>query len=348
MNIHKAVEEYKKNLKKLKCFIIINYVIAIFGVIIWVLLYIFNYETKNTLWIPLANVLIIVLAIDMFAVHLAYIKPQKKKIINEKYKEIVKILVKDNFSGCVYSYDNTITENIITPDEVCSTGLISKGTNGFNTSHHIKSVYKGVPFRFCVFKSYCFQDYKSNMLVRNSIDGTRERVIFKGCWIVLNCHIKINSSVSIVSRNTKTEEELNYKQKISTIRRINTPNNQFNSLFSVFGYDTETPEYILTEDLMSNLILLQKHLNARLYLYFNNGMVYVGVERNKDFFAPMLSVFDSAESMIQSLYDDIKYIFTCLDMLNFSKYVTKDYTDFKIQNDSMYYTGKDVDTTYYI
>lgn len=348
MAIKESVEEYKKDLKKLKSFEIINYSIAIFGAIIFIVLYAFNYGENMSL-IFLANVLAVVLALDIFAVNLAYVKPQKKKLIEDRQREIIKKLVNESFPGSTYSY-SSLPDSGIKPSDICSTGLLSKGINGFDITHNIKSIYKGVPFKFCALKSYSYQTVSSSAYIANNripTEKTEKGIDFNGCWFIFNCHIKTNSSLYIVSRGSKTDEQLDYQQKISALRRINVPDNQFNSIFSVFGYDLKTAEYILTPSFMEKLLFLQKRFQSRLYVYCDSGVIYVGIENYKNFFAPMVSVFDSVEGMLQAAQNDIDYIITCLDILDFSDYVTKDYTDFKIQNDSIFYTGKDVDTVYY-
>lgn len=346
MTMTEITEKYKKDLDKLKIFEIINYSIAAIGVITWIIMYFCNINI-----ILLVDIFVIVLIVDMIAVNLAYIKPQKKKIIEEGHNEIVKMIVNEKFPNCVYNPEMNLKDGITSAD-IRSTGLFSKWTNAFNTKYNIKSIYKGVPFRFCSVESYDYDKYTIKSEGYADPYDYREidvkNVAFKGCWFIFNCHIKLSSSIIIVSKHTKIEEELMYKQKISPLCQIATPNNDFNRLFSVFSYDIESPQKLLTEKLMNNLFYFENKIRSAIYVYIDNGIVHVGVEHREGFFKPMLSIFDSVEKMIQSLYYDMNFIFDCLNTFDFSEYVTKAYTDFKLENDSIFYTGKDVDTNYYI
>ncbi len=350
MSIKETIEKYKQDLKRLKKFEIIHYAIIAAAVIIWCITFFAANFNSDYNAVRLGNILVVVALIDAFAVNMAYIKPQKKKIIENGHITITEAIIKEYFPKCKYSLKNN-PEIGMTTSEICATGLIKKGANAFDITNNINSIYKGVPFKFSAVDSYNY-DQINVRNIRHFRRISREIDIketsFKGCWFIFNCRIQLSSSITVISKISKFTSELIYKQSVSAIRQINTPNQEFNDNFLVFAYDIESPQALLTDSLMKKIILLQKRTSAPLRIYFDNGIVHVGIEVQKNFFAPMLSIFDSVETMTQSAQDDADFILKCLSIFDLSDYVTKAYTDFKTENDSIFYTGKDVDTVYYI
>lgn len=318
------IQSYKKDLKNLKHFELINYIIFGFGSLIWFILILIGLSNKDDALIFLSNIMILVFFVDIFAVNLAYIKPKKSKLINDGHYQIVKTIVQDSFPKSKYNYNYTSTDNMA-PIDIYSSGIITKNivVNPFN---HISTVYNGVLFRFCTFK------YTEKIHIG---------------WFILNCKVEPDSSIFIVSKDIEIEENLRYKQTVSPLLQVPTNNIEFNNLFNVFCYDNYSSQKILNEKLMNKIIKFHRNNNCHICLSIDNGVVHIGLICNRELFAPMVSINDSVENMIDATKKDIYFMKDCLYTFDFSEYVSSDYTDFKIQNNSIYYTGKDVDKKYY-
>ena len=352
MSSNQSVEKYINKYNRVKRFKLTDIILIVIALVLFLMSYIpqlcLYIETMATVY----KLVALVLVFDAFAVYLAYIIPAQREFRNEGYGVIISDTVKNAFPNCKYSYKSG-DFNIITPVDISSTELIPKGANGFDIYNNIKGVHNSVPFRFCTLEMYTYNTVNSNIRFNNSKIQTERNVknsVFQGCWFMFDCHIEMNSRVFIVSRESSSYNDLIYKMKISPLQEILTPDNDFNSMFAVFSYDLESPEYIVTKKLMKNLKYLVKKYNCSAVVYCNDGVISVGLNCGRPILRPDASIFGSfsAETAIHSAQLDTKFIVDCLDILDFSDYVTTDYTEFKQNNDSMYYTGKDIDTNYRI
>lgn len=351
-SVEKYINKYNR-VKRFKIIILILTIVALALLITGIILnkYAFEDNFKSEI-ATLFRLLALVVGFDAFAVYLAYIIPAQREFRNEGYGVIISDTVKNAFPDCKYSYKSG-DFNAITSADISSTELIPKGANGFDIYNNIKGVHNSVPFRFCTLEMYNYNTVNSYIRFNNSRIQTERDVknsVFKGCWFMFDCHIKMNSRVFIVSRNSRSYNDLIYKMKISPLQEILTPDNEFNSMFAVFSYDLESPDYIVTGKLMNSLKYLTNKYRCSTLVYCNDGIISVGINIGKKLLKPDTIAFipDSVEQIIQSAQNDTNFILDCLNILDFSDYVTDDYIRFKQQNDSMYYTGKDIDTNYQI
>ncbi|MGN0469697.1 MAG: DUF3137 domain-containing protein [Acutalibacteraceae bacterium] len=348
----KYINKYNR-VKRFKIIIAVLLVVAIALVITSIVFYIRYYDDSfSQRCASVLRVLAVVIAFDAFAVYVAYIIPAQREFRNEGYGVIISDTVKNAFPGCKYSYKLNDFD-AITSTDISSTELIPKAANGFDIYNNIKGVYNSVPFRFCTLEMYNYNTVNSNTHFNNSRIATEKAIknsVFQGCWFMFDCHIKMNSRVLIVSRHSSSYNDLIYKMKISPLQEVSTPDSEFNSMFAVFSYDLESPEYIVTGSLMNTFKYLAKKYNCAVLAYCNDGIISVGLNCGRTFLRPDKSILTSfsAESVIQAAQLDIDIIIDFLKILDFSKYVSAEYTAFKQQNDSIYYTGKDIDTSYRI
>lgn len=353
---NQSAEKHINKYNRVKRFKIIIFILAVVAValfvtgVVWKLYY--REDSFSQEFASVFQLLALVIAFDAFAVYIACIRPAQREFRNEGYAAIISDTVKNAFPDCKYSYKSDDFD-AITSTDISSTELIPKGATGFDIYNNIKGVHNSVPFRFCTLEMYNYNIVNSNVRLKGS-RIQRERAIknsiFIGCWFVFDCHIKMNSRVFIVSRHSSSYNDLLYKMKISPLQETLTPDDEFNSMFAVFSYDLESPEYIVTEKLINNLKHLVNKHQCTVLVYCNDGIISVGINCGKPLLRPDTSILTSfsTETVINSAQNDTKFILDCLDILDFSDYVTADYTKFKQQNDSIYYTGKDIDKNYRI
>ncbi|MDD6489353.1 MAG: DUF3137 domain-containing protein [Clostridia bacterium] len=357
MSSNQSAEKYINKYNKVKRFKIITLILAFVALacLITCLVLRISYlgDTFSQGLASVLQVITMVITLDAFAVYIAYIRPAQREFRNEGYGVIISDTVKNAFPGCKYSYKSG-NFDAITSTDISSTELIPKSANGFDIYNNIKGVHKSVPFRFCTLEMYNYNIVNSNVRFNNSRIPTERAIknsMFQGCWFIFDCHIKMDSRVFIVSRQSSSYSDLLYKMKISPLQEILTPDNEFNSMFAVFSYDLESPEYIVTKKIMKNLKYLVNKHHCTALVYCNDGVISVGLNCGRPLLRPDTSIFTSfsVDTVINSAQLDTKFIIDCLNILDFSDYVTAEYTELKKQqNDSMYYTGKDIDTNYRI
>lgn len=359
MSLNQSAEKYINQYKRLNRFKRIGIILMLVALVLFVMglwsnimllsdpILLNNFDENMPTMLRLTG--FVVLA-DFLAIYVAYIRPNQRTFRNEGYGVIISDIVKKTLPDCKYKYNDDSFEAIKSTD-ISTSELIPKNANGFNIYNNIKGVHNSVPFRFCTLEMYNYNTVNTNTYIGHT-KIQRERNIknnvFEGCWFIFDCHIKMNSRVFIVSRHSSSYNDLIYKMKISPLQEILTPDNDFNSMFAVFSYDLESPEYIVNSKMMNYLKYLSKKYNCDPVVYCNNGVISVGINCGRAILRPdTFSIFPvSIESVINSAQSDIAFVADCLNILDFSDYVTQNYTEFKQQNDSMYYTGKDIDTNY--
>lgn len=346
----KCKEKYE-SVKRLKIILLVLVGVAFILFVISEIPAIFEYFYLPTSRASsICKLIAIILAFDAFAFYIAYIRKAQREFYDEGYSVLISDTVKNAFPGCKYSYKSNDFD-AITSTDISSTELIPKGANGFDIYNNIKGVHNSVPFRFCTFEMYNYNTVNSNAYINNSRIQREKNIknsVFQGCWFMFDCHIKMNSRVFIVSRHSSSYNDLLYKMKISPLHEISTPDSDFNRMFAVFSYDLESPKYIVTEKIRNTFKYLANKHNCSVVVYCNDGVISVGINCGRTFLRPDDPAFIpiSSDSVIDSAKRDTEFIADCLNILDFSEYVTKDYTEFKQQNSSMYYTGKDLDTNY--
>ena len=200
--------------------------------------------------------------ITIMVIYIMFIENVKKGLKSDEHRIVIKYknVYKDNFIPLVLegvyqdvkcSWGNGIDARVIRQ-------LISiSNSEPILCKDYLEGKYKGVKF--------CQSTFKTQIVY---ISAYEERADYCGRIFVFESK-KIVDDVYIYSKSFR-----NKANALKTLNRVETENVEFNRIFDVSAKKTEEAFYILTPQLMNELLDLSYRYGSMGILYIN-GMVYV-------------------------------------------------------------------------
>jgi hypothetical protein len=150
---------------------------------------------------------------------------------------------------------------------------------------------------------------------RDSDGDTTYSTIFKGFFMVADFHKHFHGHTVVVPDRTGEgwfgRVFKGSKRNGKQLAKMENP--EFEKAFDVYATDQVEARYILTPNMLENIMNLKKRFNATVHLAFINSCVYIAISwRKYDFLEPNLKNSLLEESTIHKFLDDV---WVCLDII---------------------------------
>lgn len=216
----------------------------------------------------------------------------KNKYVLQKIREV------SNFSDVAYASTQGFTF-----DEIKKWYLLPL-TNQylFESQDECKGTYDQIQFHAsCVTVCEPSQGGKSSAPVE----------LFQGQVIAFSMFDEIKISESGIQIFSKKEQK---KMKNQTMPlEIQTENEQFNHMFSVFAEDQHNAFYILTPQVMEDIMEFAKVVNDSIYIFFLGSDMYVACQQARNPFHPYIDV--PVEEQSKTIVQAVEMIQKAKDIL---------------------------------
>ncbi len=208
-----------------------------------------------------------------FAVYLWIFWKKTYNEFNNNYKNkyaLIKIREAPGFSDIKYTAKKGISF-----EELSKVKLLPGRAKGFFVSQdYFEGKYETIRFR-----SSSVKTYESN----NS-----SLAVFEGQVIVFSSFHEFKISETAVQIFPKKQSS---KMKGFTFsEKVETENEVFNNMFSVFAQDKHNAFYILTPEVIEDIMEFFKLLNNNIYIVFYDKYMYIGCEQMKNPFNALVDV----------------------------------------------------------
>ncbi|HIT87449.1 MAG TPA: DUF3137 domain-containing protein [Candidatus Coprocola pullicola] len=220
-------------------------------------------------------------------------------IFNDNYKNkyaFLKIKEVPGFSNLKYSSNQGITF-----DQLLKANLLpGRAKSFFKSKDYFEGIYDKI--RFC---ASSVETYETN----NSAAA-----LFRGQVIVFSMFHEFKISQTAIQIFPKKQ---NSKMKGLTFsQKVETENEVFNNMFSVFAEDGHNAFYILTPRVMEDIMKFAQIINNNIYIVFADKYMYVGCEHMQNPFDAVVDLpieeqsknIAKATDMIQKARDILIYI----------------------------------------
>ena len=176
-------------------------------------------------------------------------------------------------------------------------GLIHRSWNTINGSDLIEGTYRGVNF---IFSNLHLEQ------VTTDNKGSEKRVTkFKGQWLTLSLAKPMTFGVQLRGRKGRTGQST-----------VETESAEFNSRFQIIASDAHTAFYVLTPQLIEQIIKADKKASARMLISFDGDKMHVAIDSYRELFEPadkkLFAVSNIATLRMQMKWD-VNYIANIID-----------------------------------
>lgn len=141
--------------------------------------------------------------------------------------------------------------------------------------------------------------------------GKNTRVVFSGMFFAFNPQQKVDIKMELVPDHMEKAfgEFGRIFQKMNLVRDtlVKIDNAAFEKEFAVYSKDPGGAQYILNYDLQEFLLSTKNQSKANIYLSFNQGIIYFGIDDGRDIFKVNINESLMENNRLQEYYDDIKY-----------------------------------------
>ncbi len=147
-------------------------------------------------------------------------------------------------------------------------------------------------------------------------EGNRSySTIFRGFFMIADFHKHFHGHTIVVPDRTGEgwfgRVFKGSKKQGKQLAKMESP--EFEKAFDVYATDQVEARYILTPNMMENILYLKKRFNATVHLAFLHSCVYIAISwKKQDFLEPNLKNSLLEESTIHKFLDDI---WVCLDVI---------------------------------
>lgn len=207
-----------------------------------------------------------------YAIYMCFFWKKPYDLFNANYKNkyvLLRIREIPGFSGLKYFANRGLSYR-----ELSEANLLPGRTEAFfRSKDYFEGAYNQIRFRSCSVETF---DTKSSL------------ALFKGQVMVFSMFHEFKISETPVQVFSKKEND---KMKgLAFPVRIESENELFNRMFSVYAADGHNAFYILTPDVMEDIMEFAEMLPNSIYLVFAGQSMYVGCEQMRN---PFDAVVDS-------------------------------------------------------
>lgn len=175
-------------------------------------------------------------------------------------------------------------------------------SNSYSSDDYISAKYKNIVVEY--------SDIRMGYTPRNSDSNYHEN--FKGKWLVINFEKKFKSNIQIGPR-IYNGKKINQMLKGKNYKEIQTNDIDFNKKFVIYT-DNEKEFYnILTHDKIEKTKKLYKETKGKIFLFFLDNKIHVGIGDKKNFFEPNIYKSFNLESEKRKILDQINIIIELID-----------------------------------
>lgn len=239
-----------------------------------------------------------------------------KKIYADRYKQaLVNGLFNQYFDNINYEPNGGLDERFI-----ASTGFMMMG-NVYHSEDLITGSYKGVQFRRA---DVTIQDETTT----TDSDGntrTDTTTYFQGRWIVLSHNKHFQYDLQLVQKGfgySKTKTGF-FTRKEDRRHVVEFENEAFNKNFKCYCQNDEEAFYLITPQIMEEVMEYVSAKRGKLMLGFQNDYVHVALHTNEDSLEPSIFRKVSYENDIVPIMVEVDAIRDFVDKLNMDRNIFK-------------------------
>lgn len=215
-------------------------------------------------------------------------------------KKKLKFAISGSVVRCVlntrFEVDRYAPTSYIGRLEITEPELIQRSWNRISGSDLIEGRYKGVNFSF--------SDIHLEMETTDKNGRKTRTTKFKGQWLILSLAKPMTYGVRI--------------RKNGGTSTVQTENIEFNRRFQILASDGHTAFYVLTPQLMEQILKADNRANARMLIGFAGDKMHIALGSNRDLFemckekAKMFKV-NNIETLRMQMRWDVNYIANIMD-----------------------------------
>lgn len=240
--------------------VVVGLIITVIAAIFW-FLYKFNVISSNVMTI---------FGLLFFAtlLGLAYYFKRKNKTSSRRYtlddykSYVIESAISSEVEELVYEPYFGVPQSVFEDLSVITMG------NHYSSTDLVTAKYHGVYFA------------QSNLKIENQdIENT---IYFNGRWIIINYPKKFSGKLTIFSRKFYSYSSM----KDKSLEKVEMENTEFNKMFEIRTSEQQLAYYLLTPQLMENLMYIKQNIQSALVLCFKDGLLHIGINNFTSAFAP--------------------------------------------------------------
>ncbi|MCL2697163.1 MAG: DUF3137 domain-containing protein [Oscillospiraceae bacterium] len=223
-----------------------------------------------------------------------------------RHKKKLKFAISDSVVRCAlatrFEIDRYSPSGCIRRDIIMYAGLIHRSWNKISGSDLIEGAYKGIGFTF--------SDVFLEQVSANKKGSERRSVVFKGQWLILELAKPLTFGVQLRGRRGGDSAKSD----------IETESMEFNKRFQIIASNPHTAFYILTPQLIEQILKAAGRANAQMSVSFDGDKMHIALDSGRDLFElcsekrKMFKV-NNIETLRMQMRWDVNYIANIIDEL---------------------------------
>lgn len=186
--------------------------------------------------------------------------------------------------------------------------------------YHGEDYIGGVIGQTHVMLSELHTEYKTESRSNNGTTTTHWHTIFKGIFIVADCHKHFNGKTHVLPDQSesffgkllgKTFQKWNFSRD----DLVYLENPDFEKQFVVYSNDQQEARYLITPKMMERMMELKARFNSEVAFSFVNTKMFVAIPTDKNSFEPKFSKPIDSEAF-NKLYEEVRICLEVVDVLD--------------------------------